>query len=30
MGRDGPVMAFAHPNPMDQSCWRYQMAHLST
>src|SRR3546814_15279905 len=26
----GPVMAFIHPNPMDQSCWLYQMAHLST
>jgi 3-oxoadipate enol-lactonase len=30
MGRTGPVMAFVHPNPMDQSCWIYQMAHLST
>jgi len=30
MGRSGPVMAFIHPNPMDQSCWIYQMAHLST
>ena len=30
MGRSGPVMAFVHPNPMDQSCWIYQMAHLST
>jgi pimeloyl-ACP methyl ester carboxylesterase len=30
MGRSGPVMAFVHPNPMDQSCWLYQMAHLST
>ncbi len=30
MGRIGPVMAFVHPNPMDQSCWIYQMAHLST
>ena len=30
MGRTGPVMAFAHPNPMDQSCWMYQMAHMST
>ena len=29
-GRTGPVMAFVHPNPMDQSCWIYQMAHLST
>jgi 3-oxoadipate enol-lactonase len=23
-------MAFIHPNPMDQSCWIFQMAHLST
>jgi pimeloyl-ACP methyl ester carboxylesterase len=30
MGRGGPVMAFVHPNPMDQSCWIYQMAHMST
>ena len=30
MGRIGPVMAFVHPNPMDQSCWIFQMAHLST
>ena len=30
MGRTGPVIAFVHPNPMDQSCWIYQMAHLST
>ena len=30
MGRTGPVIAFIHPNPMDQSCWIYQMAHLST
>lgn len=30
MGRRGPVIAFIHPNPMDQSCWLYQMAHLST
>ena len=29
-GRAGPVMAFVHPNPMDQSCWMYQMAHFST
>ena len=28
MGRTGPVMAFIHPNPMDQSCWIFQMAHL--
>ena len=30
MGREGPVMAFIHPNPMDQSCWLFQMAHMST
>lgn len=29
-GRAGPVMVFLHPNPMDQSCWMYQMAHFST
>lgn len=23
-------MAFIHPLPLDQSCWLYQMAHLST
>ena len=28
MGRSGPVIAFIHPNPMDQSCWIFQMAHL--
>jgi pimeloyl-ACP methyl ester carboxylesterase len=30
LGRSGPVIGFVHPNPMDQSCWIYQMAHLST
>jgi pimeloyl-ACP methyl ester carboxylesterase len=30
MGRTGPAMVFVHPNPMDQSCWIFQMAHLST
>lgn len=30
MGRTGPIMAFVHPNPMDQSSWIFQMAHLST
>lgn len=29
-GRRGPPMLFAHPNPMDQSCWLYQMARFST
>lgn len=30
MGRAGRPIAFIHPNPMDQSCWIYQLAHLST
>src|ERR1700716_3908911 len=30
MGRSGPVMAFVHPNPMDQSCWIFQLAQLSS
>lgn len=30
MGRTGPPVVFVHPNPMDQSCWLYEMAHLST
>lgn len=30
MGRSGPLMAFVHPNPMDQSCWIFQLAQLST
>jgi 3-oxoadipate enol-lactonase len=30
LGREGPIMAFVHPNPMDQSCWLYQMARFST
>ena len=30
MGKSGPVMAFVHPNPMDQSCWIFQLAQLST
>src|SRR5204863_4956061 len=30
MGHSGPVMAFVHPNPMDQSCWIFQMAQFST
>ena len=29
-GRDGPPMLFIHPNPLDRSCWLFQMAHLST
>ena len=30
MGKRGPVIAFVHPNPMDQSCWIFQMAQMST
>lgn len=30
VGRAGPIMAFVHPNPMDQSCWMFQTAHFST
>src|SRR5262249_19547085 len=30
LGKSGPVMAFVHPNPMDQSCWIFQMAQMST
>jgi pimeloyl-ACP methyl ester carboxylesterase len=30
MGRSGPPMVFVHPNPMDQSCWIFQLAHFST
>jgi pimeloyl-ACP methyl ester carboxylesterase len=30
MGRTGPAIAFIHPNPMDQSCWIFQLAHFST
>ena len=30
LGTAGPVMAFLHPNPMDQTSWIYQMAHFST
>src|SRR5258708_37626510 len=29
MGKSGPVMAFVHPSPMDQSCWIFQMAQMS-
>lgn len=25
-----PAVLFIHPNPMDGSCWEYQMAHLSS
>lgn len=30
MGRQGPVMLFIHPNPLDQTAWLYQMGHFST
>ena len=30
VGNDGPPMLFLHPNPLDWSCWLYQMAHFST
>ena len=30
MGRSGPVMAFVHPNPTDQSCWIFQLAQFSS
>ena len=30
IGRNGSPMVFVHANPMDQSSWMYQMAHLST
>lgn len=30
MGRSGRPVVLVHPNPMDQSSWIYQMAHLST
>lgn len=30
LGKFGRPIAFVHPNPMDHSCWLYQMAHLAT
>jgi pimeloyl-ACP methyl ester carboxylesterase len=30
LGKSGPPMVFIHPNPMDHSCWLYQMDHFST
>lgn len=30
LGKAGTPIAFVHPNPMDHTCWIYQMAHLST
>jgi len=29
-GKQGTPIAFVHPNPMDHSCWVYQMDHFST
>ncbi|HKC26494.1 MAG TPA: alpha/beta hydrolase [Jatrophihabitans sp.] len=28
--RSAPPVLFIHPNPMDNSCWLFQMAHFST
>ena len=30
LGKTGRPIAFVHPNPMDHSCWLYQMDHMST
>jgi pimeloyl-ACP methyl ester carboxylesterase len=30
MGKTGPALAFMHPNPMDQSCWIFQLAQMCT
>jgi pimeloyl-ACP methyl ester carboxylesterase len=30
LGKEGTPIAFVHPNPMDHTCWLYQMGHLST
>src|SRR5262249_35755635 len=30
LGKSGLPVAFIHPNPMDHTCWIYQMAHLSS
>lgn len=30
LGKQGQPIAFIHPNPLDHSCWLYQMAHFST
>jgi pimeloyl-ACP methyl ester carboxylesterase len=30
LGKRGHPIAFVHPNPLDHSCWVYQMDHLST
>jgi 3-oxoadipate enol-lactonase len=30
VGKQGRPLVFVHPNPMDNSCWLYQLAHFST
>jgi pimeloyl-ACP methyl ester carboxylesterase len=30
LGKSGHPMLFVHPNPLDHSCWLYQMDHFST
>ena len=30
LGKRGRPMVFVHPNPMDHTCWIYQMARFST
>jgi pimeloyl-ACP methyl ester carboxylesterase len=30
LGKSGRPIAFVHPNPMDHTCWLYQMDHFST
>src|SRR4051812_14004108 len=30
LGKSGRPIAYVHPNPMDHSCWVYQMDHFST
>jgi pimeloyl-ACP methyl ester carboxylesterase len=30
LGKTGRPMVFIHPNPLDLSCWTYQMSHFSS
>jgi len=30
LGKSGRPIAYVHPNPMDHTCWIYQMDHFST
>jgi pimeloyl-ACP methyl ester carboxylesterase len=30
LGKTGRPMVFVHPNPLDLSCWTYQMSHFSS